>query len=60
MRGQDEEDAEDVADPRERVQEVDLPRRVLRDEEVKQCERDRVSRKHIIPAGSNTLKYKST
>ncbi len=31
---QDEEDPEDIADPGEGVQEVDLPRRVLGDEEV--------------------------
>ena len=32
--GEDEEDAENVADPRESVEEVDAPRRVVRYEEV--------------------------
>ena len=60
MGSQDEEDAEDVADPGERVQEVDLARRVLGDEEVEEGQRDRVAGEHVVTAGTNTLEGHSS
>ena len=53
--GQDEEDAEDVADPGEGVQEVDAARRVVRDEKVEQGEGDRVAAEHVVAAGADAL-----
>ena len=32
-----------------------FPGGVLRDEEVEKCERDGVSREHVVPAGPHTL-----
>lgn len=60
MGSQDEEDAEDVADPGERVQEVNLARRVLGDEEVEEGQRDRVAGEHVVTAGTNTLEGHSS
>ena len=52
---QDEEDPKHVADPGECVQEVDLARRVLGDEEVEKRQRDRVPGEHVVAAGTNSL-----
>ena len=53
--GEDEEDAEDVADPGEGVEEVDAARSVVRDEEVEQGQGDRVAAEHVVTAGSDSL-----
>ena len=52
---QDEEDPKHVADPGECVQEVNLARRVLGDEEVEKRQRDRVPGEHVVAAGTNSL-----
>ena len=57
--GEDEEDAEDVADPREGVQEVDAARRVVGDEEVEQGQGDRVAAEHVVAAGADSLETRA-
>ena len=56
--GEDEEDAENVADPRESVEEVDAPRRVVRYEEVEQGQRDGVAAEHVVSACTDSLDTK--
>ena len=53
--GEDEEDAENVADPREGVEEVDAARGVVRYEEVEQGQSDRVAAEHVVPASADSL-----
>ena len=57
---QNEEDSEQVDHPRKRVQVVITPRRILRDEEIEQCEYCRVARKHVVSTRSDTLYKQST
>ena len=53
--GKDEKHTENVANPGERMQEVDSPGRVLRDEKVQQGKGHRMPGKHVVSASSNTL-----
>ena len=58
--GEDEEDAEHVADPREGVEEVDAARRVVRYEKVEEGEGDRVAAEHVVPASAHSLETRDT
>jgi hypothetical protein len=55
MSGKNEEDPKHVANPGERVQEVDPSGGVLGDEKVQQGERDGVPGEHVVSTGSDTL-----
>lgn len=55
MGGENEEDTKDIAYPREGVQEVYPSRCILRDEEVEQGQRHRVTTEHIVSARSHSL-----
>ena len=55
MRCEDEEDAKHVDDPGEGVEKVDLPGGVLRNEEVEQGHRDRVTAEHVVSTCAHAL-----
>ena len=59
MSSKDEEDTKAVAEPCERVEEIDPPRGVLRDEEVEESERDCVTGEHVVTTSPDALETKT-